>query len=102
MRSKLGLFSRVRGALDRGALEREAASASGAATADPATTATQGCPHSDDCPMFALFTHAGNLAVWQINYCSGDFSRCARFKLSCANRPVPMDLMPNGARLARK
>lgn len=58
------------------------------------------CPHVDACPMYELFRHAGTLAVWQINYCAGEYTRCERYKLNCQNVPVPKDLLPNGARLA--
>jgi hypothetical protein len=49
--------------------------------------------------MYGLLKLSGTLAAWKINYCSGDFSRCERFKLSALGRPVPINLMPNGARL---
>lgn len=57
------------------------------------------CEHTASCAMYALFKHSGTLAVWQINYCSGDYKRCARYMLSVEGKPVPLDLMPNGARL---
>jgi hypothetical protein len=49
--------------------------------------------------MYGLLKLAGTLATWKINYCSGDYSRCERYKLSAMGRPVPINLMPNGARL---
>ncbi len=57
------------------------------------------CPHKKNCPMFSLFRLAGALRTWQIRYCDADFEGCARFRLSQQGRPVPQNLMPNGATL---
>lgn len=61
------------------------------------------CPNMKGCEMYPLFRLAGTLAAWKINYCSADFARCERYKLSLLGRPVPANLMPNGSLLrARK
>ncbi|MGH7270762.1 MAG: hypothetical protein ACREJ3_10055 [Polyangiaceae bacterium] len=49
--------------------------------------------------MYRLLKLAGSLATWKINYCTADYSRCERYKLSAAGRHVPINLMPNGALL---
>ena len=49
--------------------------------------------------MYALLKLSGTLATWKINYCNADFSRCERYRLSSAGRPIPVNLMPNGALL---
>jgi hypothetical protein len=57
------------------------------------------CPNARNCEMYRLLKVAGALATWKINYCNADFTRCERYKLSSAGRPVPVQLMPNGALL---
>jgi hypothetical protein len=57
------------------------------------------CPHTGGCALFPLFSQRSFLEVWKINYCHGDFSRCARYQLSCQAQPVPLTLLPNGKRL---
>jgi hypothetical protein len=49
--------------------------------------------------MYGLLKLSGTLATWKINYCNGDYARCERHKLSTLGRPVPINLMPNGALL---
>jgi hypothetical protein len=46
--------------------------------------------------MYSLFKMAGTLAVWKINYCNADFTRCERYKLTSAGKRAPINLMPNG------
>lgn len=60
------------------------------------------CPHMDSCEMYDLFTYSGTLEVWKINYCTGDYTRCARYEASAEGRPVPPNLMPNGKTLNKK
>lgn len=47
--------------------------------------------------MYALLKLAGSLETWQSRYCRADYSQCARHKLSSEGKPVPINLMPNGA-----
>ncbi len=54
------------------------------------------------CEMYGLFRLSGTLATWKINYCAGDYARCERYKLSALGRPVPVNLMPNGAVLRQQ
>jgi hypothetical protein len=61
--------------------------------------ADRDCPHAVSCEMYDLLKLSGTLATWKINYCSGDYSRCARYELSARGRPVPINLMPSGALL---
>jgi hypothetical protein len=49
--------------------------------------------------MYDLFQLSGSLAVWKMNYCSTDYERCARFKLSAEGKPVADHLLPNGSLL---
>ncbi len=58
------------------------------------------CPHIGGCEMFPLFSQKAILQVWKTNYCVAEYSRCARFQLSCDARPVPITLLPNGKHLA--
>jgi hypothetical protein len=57
------------------------------------------CPHLDNCEMFALFKHSGTLAVWQINYCKGQFGNCQRYQLATKGERIPRSLLPNGRSL---
>ena len=47
--------------------------------------------------MYVLLKLAGSLETWQARYCRADYSQCARHKLATEGRPVPINLMPNGA-----
>ena len=49
--------------------------------------------------MYTLLKLAGSLETWQARYCKADYEQCARFKLSQEGKPVPINLMPNGAYL---
>jgi len=51
------------------------------------------------CELFPLVAKPGFLRVWQVNYCQGDYSRCARFERVLAGRRVPKTLLPNGEEL---
>ena len=62
----------------------------------------EGCKHQSSCAMYSLFQHAGTLAVFQMRYCKGDFTECARYKRSSEGLSVPMNLMPNGQLLKKK
>lgn len=59
------------------------------------------CPHSYSCQMYELFQLQGALNVWKMNYCRGDFERCARYKKAEAGEAPPVNLMPNGKMLNR-
>ena len=64
-------------------------------SADDAT-----CSHVSSCEMYKLLKLSGSLKIWQARYCmSVDHKQCARYKLSLAGKPVPINLMPNGAML---
>ena len=49
--------------------------------------------------MYQLLQLSGTLKAWQARYCRADYEQCARYKLSLQGRPVPQNLMPNGALL---
>jgi hypothetical protein len=57
------------------------------------------CPNIVSCEMCDLLKLAGTLAIWKTNYCTSDFERCERYKLSSIGRPVPRALLPNGVLL---
>jgi len=52
--------------------------------------------------MFGIFTYSGTLGAWKARYCTGDFTACARFQTSSLGKPVPINLMPNGALLKKQ
>jgi hypothetical protein len=57
------------------------------------------CAHIDNCEMFQIFQYSGTLAVWQINYCRGEYTRCERYKRATKGERIPRNLMPNGRTL---
>lgn len=58
------------------------------------------CSHVNTCEMYKLLKLSGSLKIWQARYClSPDHKECARYKLALAGKPVPINLMPNGALL---
>lgn len=60
------------------------------------------CPHMSHCEMYSLFRLSGTLAVWKINYCAADYTRCARYMRSSLGQSVPPHLMPNGQLLKKQ
>ena len=58
------------------------------------------CSHMESCELFPLFQLKSALRVWQINYCEGDYTRCARYQASCSGDAVPINLLPNGKTIA--
>jgi uncharacterized membrane protein YedE/YeeE len=42
--------------------------------------------------MYELFTLAGTLEAWKINYCTADFTRCERHKRNARGETVPIQL----------
>jgi hypothetical protein len=58
------------------------------------------CSHISNCPLYPLFRVQALLNIWKLNYCEGDFSKCARFQKSERGEPVPVNLLPNGQLLA--
>jgi hypothetical protein len=57
------------------------------------------CPHENGCPLFPLFRLKASLGVWRTQYCDGDHTACARYRLSHAGNRVPSNLLPNGKSL---
>ena len=58
------------------------------------------CSHVNSCEMYSLLKLSGSLKIWQSRYCmSAGHTECSRYKLSVTGRPVPINLMPNGATL---
>jgi hypothetical protein len=57
------------------------------------------CPHFSGCALYPRFKLAPLLRLWQVRYCEADHTRCARYQLSLAGKPVPLTLLPNGQHL---
>jgi hypothetical protein len=57
------------------------------------------CPRIASCPLFQQFAMKSSLKVWQTYYCEGDFGRCERWRLAAVEKPVPVNLLPNGRKL---
>lgn len=62
----------------------------------------ESCKHQATCAMYSLFQHAGTLAVFQMRYCNGAYTECARYKRASEGLAVPLNLMPNGQLLKKK
>jgi hypothetical protein len=56
----------------------------------------KGCPHRNNCPMFALFDTADQLHYWRQRYCYTEFERCARYKSMVSGEVPPVQLLPSG------
>lgn len=54
------------------------------------------CARVATCPLFKEFSMKSSLRVWKSYYCEGAFTRCERFQLASASKPVPQNLLPNG------
>lgn len=54
------------------------------------------CDFIDGCPMFKRFNDKKALEIWKVNYCQGDYQRCARFKKRKAGEPIEDKLLPSG------
>jgi hypothetical protein len=46
------------------------------------------CPHMQGCEMYGLFSLAGTLETWKLNYCTADHDRCERYVRALEGRPV--------------
>lgn len=57
------------------------------------------CSHITSCELFPKFAVRSSLKVWITFYCQANFGACARYQLALANRPVPVNLLPNGREL---
>ena len=57
------------------------------------------CPLKETCPLIAKLT--GTFKIWQKFYCDTDVNHqaCARYKLVCEGKPMPITLLPNGETL---
>ncbi|MHB1951370.1 MAG: ankyrin repeat domain-containing protein [Acidiferrobacteraceae bacterium] len=57
------------------------------------------CSHVRHCELFAQFALNPALRVWQTHYCEADFQACARFQTALTGAAVPLNLLPNGAKV---
>lgn len=57
------------------------------------------CPHSSNCPLYPQFALQSLLSIWKTKFCDSNHAACERYKLSCAGRSVPLNLLPNGKTL---
>ena len=56
----------------------------------------ESCPRVATCALFQQFSMKSSLRVWKTYYCEGQFSRCERWRLVSASKPVPQNMLPNG------
>jgi hypothetical protein len=55
-----------------------------------------GCSHKQGCELFTQFALNPALKLWQVHYCDGNHTGCARYKLSLQGKRPPLNLLPNG------
>ena len=60
------------------------------------------CDHYESCEMYALFEGNPALSVWKVKYCAGEYRKCQRYRNSLRQKPVPINLLPNGKILGAK
>jgi len=62
------------------------------------------CEKLTKCPFFndRLNTMPAVSGLMKQTYCLGDKTQCARYEVSCAGLPVPLDLFPNDSSRARE
>lgn len=58
------------------------------------------CTHSTGCELYVRFAADPSIEVWKKHFCSVDYQKCARYQLSLKGGPVPLDLLPNGKKIA--
>ncbi len=57
------------------------------------------CSHITSCELFPKFAIRGSLKVWVTFFCEASYENCARYRRALSNRPVPVNLLPNGREL---
>jgi len=57
------------------------------------------CSHTNNCELFPQFALNPALKVWQVHYCEGEFTQCARYQRSLEGKTIPLNLLPNGKRI---
>jgi hypothetical protein len=63
---------------------------------------TEKCPHVASCALYPQFSLQATLRFWQLKYCEGIFSACARYQSVGRGEVVPITLLPNGRRLGER
>lgn len=58
------------------------------------------CSHTQNCELYVRFAADPSIEVWKKHFCNNDFKKCARFDLSLKGMSVPLDLLPNGKKIA--
>ncbi|HIE12059.1 MAG TPA: hypothetical protein EYP63_01320 [Desulfotomaculum sp.] len=58
------------------------------------------CEFYERCPIYSKFKTEALKNIYIKNYCSKDFQRCERYKISkSTGQPPPENLLPDGQRL---
>jgi hypothetical protein len=58
------------------------------------------CTHSKNCELYVRFAADPSIEVWKKHFCNGDFKKCERYEMSLKGMSVPLDLLPNGKKIA--
>jgi hypothetical protein len=58
------------------------------------------CPHSSKCELYVRFAADPSIEIWKKHFCSLDFQKCTRYDMSLKGMSIPLDMLPNGKRIA--
>ena len=58
------------------------------------------CPHSSKCDLYVRFAADPSIEIWKKHFCSSDFQKCTRYEMSLKGMSIPLDMLPNGKRIA--
>jgi len=58
------------------------------------------CPHSSKCELYVRFAADPSIEIWKKHFCSSDFQKCTRYDMSLKGMSIPLDMLPNGKRIA--
>ena len=58
------------------------------------------CTHTNNCELYVRFAADPSIEVWKKHFCNSDFKKCARYEMSSKGMSVPLDLLPNGKKIA--
>lgn len=58
------------------------------------------CSHSTSCELYVRFAADPSIDVWKKHFCNSDYKKCVRYEMSLKGVSVPLDLLPNGKKIA--
>jgi hypothetical protein len=58
------------------------------------------CTHASKCELYVRFAADPSIEIWKKHFCSSDFQKCTRYDMSLKGMSIPLDMLPNGKRIA--